>query len=87
MADETSIKQMLVKIVKECVSPTTIEEGVVTKMDPLTITLVNDKKMQLSKTDIILPARLEKEGALDPGDKVNLLVCNNGKIYYALDKS
>ena len=52
MADETSIKQMLVKIVRECVSPTTVEEGVITKRDPLAITLVNDKKMKLSKTDI-----------------------------------
>ena len=60
MADETSIKQMLVKIVRECVLPTTIEEGVITKREPLAITLVNDKKMKLSKTDIILPARLEK---------------------------
>ena len=87
MPDETSIRQLLVKIVRECVSPTTVEEGVITKMDPLAITLVNDKKMKLSKTDIILPARLEKEGALETGDKVNLLVCNNGKIYYVLDKS
>ena len=78
MADETSIKQMLVKIVQE--------EGIITKREPLSITLVNDKKMKLSKTDLILPARLEKEGALDTGDKVNLLICNNGKIYYVLDK-
>ena len=53
MADETSIKQMLVKIVRECVLPTTIEEGVITKRDQLAITLVNDKKMKLSKTSII----------------------------------
>lgn len=87
MADETSIKQMLVKIVKDCMLPTTIEEGVITKREPLAITLVNDKKMKLSEMDLILPARLEKEGVLETGDKVNLLVCNNGKIYYVLDKS
>lgn len=87
MAKETSIKQMLVKIVRECVSPAVIEEGVVTKREPLAVTLTNDKKMKLSKTDLIVPARLEKEGELKTGDKVNLLVCNNGKIYYVLDKS
>lgn len=87
MADETSIKQMLVKIVHECMKPTRIEEGVITKREPLAVTLVNDKKMKLSQTDLILPERLEKEGALATGDKVNLLVCNNGKIYYVLDKS
>lgn len=87
MANETSIKQMLVKIVQECMLSTTIEEGVITKREPLAVTLVNDKKMKLSKTDLILPARLEKEGELETGDKVNLLVCNNGKIYYVLDKS
>ncbi len=87
MATETSIKQMIVKIVQECMSPTSIEEGVITRRDPLSVTLVNDKKMKLSNTDLILPTRLEKDGALETGDKVNLLVCNNGKIYYVLDKS
>ena len=87
MADETSIKQMLVKIVQECMKPTRIEEGVITEREPLVVTLVNDKKMKLSQTDLILPKRLEKEGALETGDKVNLLICNNGKIYYVLDKS
>lgn len=87
MADETSIKQMLVKIVQECMKPTRIEEGVITKREPLAVTLVNDKKMKLSQTDLILPERLKKEGALETGDKINLLVCNNGKIYYVLDKS
>lgn len=87
MANETSLKQMIVKIVQECTLPTIIEEGVITKRKPLVVTLVNDKKMKLSKTDLILPARLEKEGVLGEGDKVNLLVCNNGKIYYVLDKS
>lgn len=78
---------MLVKIVQECTLPTMIEEGIIAKREPLLITLVNDKKMKLSKTDLILPARLEKEGELETGDKVNLLICNNGKIYYVLDKS
>lgn len=87
MDNETSIKQMLVKIVRDCISPTMIEEGIITKRKPLSITLVNDKKMKLSQTDLILPARLEKEGELGTGDKVNLLVCNNGKMYYVLDKS
>lgn len=87
MAGETGIKQMLISIVRECVSPTCIEEGVIASREPLKISLVNDKKMVLSRDDLMLPARLEKEGALEKGDKVNLLVCNNGKIYYVLDKS
>ena len=67
--------------------PPGIEEGIITKREPLSITLVNDKKMILSEDDLILPARLAEEGELKTGDKVNLLVCNNGKIYYVLDKS
>ena len=87
MAEETSIKQMLINIVQECMSPTCIEEGVIASREPLEISLVNDKKMKLSLDDLVLPSRLEKEGVLERGDKVNLLVCNNGKIYYVLDKS
>lgn len=87
MSDKTSIKQMLVNIIQESVSLPTVEEGIITKRDPLLLTLVNDKKMILSDDDIILPARLAEEGELKTGDKVNLLVCNNGKIYYVLDKS
>lgn len=87
MAEETSIKQMLISIVQECMSPTCIEEGVIASREPLEISLVNDKKMKLSLDDLVLPSRLEKEGVLERGDKVNLLVCNNGKIYYVLDKS
>lgn len=87
MSDKTSIKQMLVNIIQESVTPPGIEEGIITKRKPLSITLVNDKKMILSDDDLILPARLAEEGELKTGDKVNLLVCNNGKIYYVLDKS
>lgn len=87
MSDKTSIKQMLVSIIQESVPPPGIEEGIITKREPLSITLVNDKKMILSDDDLILPARLAEEGELKTGDKVNLLVCNNGKIYYVLDKS
>ncbi len=87
MSDKTSIKQMLVNIIQESVSLPAVEEGIITKREPLSITLVNDKKMILSDDDIILPARLAEEGELKTWDKVNLLVCNNGKIYYVLDKS
>ncbi len=87
MSDKTSIKQMLASIIQESVPPPGIEEGIITKREPLSITLVNDKKMILSEDDLILPARLAEEGELKTGDKVNLLVCNNGKIYYVLDKS
>ncbi len=87
MADKTSIKQMLVSIIQENVSPPCVEEGIITKREPFSITLVNDKKMVLSDDDLILPARLAEKDELKTGDKVNLLVCNNGKIYYVLDKS
>lgn len=87
MSDKTSIKQMLVNIIQESVSLPAVEEGIITKREPLSVTLVNDKKMVLSDDDLILPARLAEEGELKTGDKVNLLVCNNGKIYYVLDKS
>ncbi len=87
MAQETGIKQMMVKIIKECAPAPTIEEGIISKMDPLSITLVNDKKMNLTEDDLIVPARLEKAGALEKGDRVNLLVYNMGKSYYVLDKA
>lgn len=86
MSNKTSIRELLVDIVKGCMAVPTIEEGVITKLDPLSITLVNDKKMKLSGVDLVLPSRLSEEGALEKGDRVNLLVYNNGKAYYVLDK-
>ena len=62
MDNETSIKQMLVKIVQDCMSPTMIEEGIITKREPLSVTLVNDKKMKLSKTDLPPPHLYPAQG-------------------------
>lgn len=86
MENEMSIKQLLVKIVKECVDLPTVEEGVVIKEDPLTITLLKDKKMRYSEEDLIVPERMRNH-QITVGDRVNLLLINAGSICYVLDRA
>lgn len=80
-----------------------IEEGIVTKTNPLEITLVTDKKIKLSDIDLIIPERMtdyeitivdngaekkiEVKNALRIGDKVNLLQYSCKKMYYVLDRA
>lgn len=83
MANETSIKQLLVGIVKECIDLPTIEEGEVVKKSPLTIVLVKNRRMQYSEDDLIIPKRMMDE--VKKGSRVNLLMLNDGSICYVLD--
>lgn len=102
MENHTSIRQLIVDIVNECVELPAVEEGIVIKEKPITITLVQNKKMEYSDDDLIIPERLRdhmliiEEGknqrkvkvlnALKTGDRVNLLLLNNGSIGYVLDR-
>ena len=84
MKDATGIRQLIVEIVKNCSKPVSLEVGVVKSVSPLKLGLVNDKKMTLTDTDIVVPSRLE--GKLEKNEKLHLLVLNNGSQYYVLDK-
>lgn len=85
MENGTGIRQMIVAIVKACITQTAIIEGEVKNTDPLKVSLTNDKKMTLGKYALIVPERLN--GKLDEGDRLHLLVTGNGGQYYVLDKA
>lgn len=84
MKDATSIKQLINYIANNSSTPITIEQGIITKGEPLEIMLVKDKKIKLGSMDLIVPAHLK--GELKNGDKVHLLVTNNGKQFFVLGK-
>lgn len=84
MKEATGIRQLIVDIVKKCSKPVSLEVGVVKSVSPLKLGLVNDKKMTLTDTDIVVPSRFE--GKLEKSEKLHLLVLNNGSQYYVLDK-
>ena len=84
MAKETSIKQLINHIASSTSAPITIEQGIVTKSDPVEIMLVKDKKIKLGSMDLIIPAQFK--GELSNGEKVHLLITNNGKQFFVLGK-
>lgn len=102
MGNETSIKQMLLNMIKESMDSIGIEEGIVTKSAPIEIVLVNDKKIILSDVDLVIPERMRgyqvvanndcsttffvTRKCLRIGDKVNLIQYNDKKMYYVLDR-
>lgn len=103
MADKkTSIRETLIKIIEEGIFVPDIQEAVVVKANPLTIRLVNDKKITLTSDDLVIPERMtnhkvtissgdvertvEVKSALKKGEKVNLLQYSDGKLYYILDR-
>ena len=103
MADKkTSIRETLIKITEEGIFVPDIQEAVVVKANPLTIRLVNEKKITLTSDDLVIPERMtnhkvtissgdvertvEVKSALKKGEKVNLLQYSDGKLYYILDR-
>lgn len=101
--EETSVRELILGIAKDGIELMNIEEGIVTKTNPLEITLVTDKKIKLSDIDLIIPDRMadyeitivddgtekkiEVKNALKVGDKVNLLQYSCKKMYYVLDRA
>lgn len=101
--NETSIKEMLLKIMKQGLSVPDIQAAVVIKEKPLTLRLVNDKKITLTTDDLVIPERMtnhtitivdgkvkktiEVQNALKKNETVNLLQYSDGKQYYILDRA
>lgn len=56
--NETSIKEMLLKIMKQGLSVPDIQAAIVIKEKPLTLRLVNDKKITLTSDDLVIPERM-----------------------------
>lgn len=101
--NETSIKEMLLKIMKQGLSVPDIQAAIVIKEKPLTLRLVNDKKITLTSDDLVSPERMtnhtitivdgkvkktiEVQNALKKNETVNLLQYSDGKQYYILDRA
>ena len=101
--NETSIKEMLLKIMKQGLSVPDIQAAIVIKEKPLTLRLVNDKKITLTSDDLVIPERMtnhtitivvgkvkntiEVQNALKKNESVNLLQYSDGKQYYILDRA
>ena len=101
--NETSIKEMLLKIMKQGRSVPDIQAAIVIKEKPLTLRLVNDKKITLTSDDLVIPERMtnhtitivdgkvkktiEVQNALKKNETVNLLQYSDGKQYYILDRA
>lgn len=114
MEDKTSIRQLIAQISQGAQQSAEVVQGTVTNASPLKITLLNDAKIVLSSTDLIVPKHLTTytvfaditggtvtntvlshnhnnvtltiNNSLKAGDKVHMLVFNNGKKYFVLDK-
>lgn len=101
--NETSIKEMLLKIMKQGLAVPDIQAAIVIKEKPLTLRLVNDKKITLTSDDLVIPERMtnhtitivdgkvkktiEVQNALKKNETVNLLQYSDGKQYYILDRA
>ena len=101
--NETSIKEMLLKIMKQGLSVPDIQAAIVIKEKPLTLRMVNDKKITLTSDDLVIPERMtnhtitivdgkvkktiEVQNALKKNETVNLLQYSDGKQYYILDRA
>lgn len=79
--DATSIKQLIQQMIKPQIP--SIVVGVVVETEPLRVTLPNDISISLSAISLTIPDRLQP---LNKGDQFYMLVYNNGKAYYLLDR-
>jgi hypothetical protein len=98
MAAATSIRELIANIAQNVEISVEVIQGTVTKVNPLKVTLVNDTKIVLTSTDLIIPQHLTShevsidgstvtvDNSLKKGEKVHLLSFNNGKKFYVLDK-
>lgn len=79
--DATSIKQMIQQMVKPQMPH--LVTGVVVDTEPLRVTLLNDLNINLSAISLTIPGRLQP---LTKGEQFHMIVFNNGKSYYLLDR-
>ncbi len=80
MDNVTSIKALLSQISPK--GPVLIK-GKVISSSPLRIQALNDEKLIMSEKTLVVPGRI---GKLNPGELVHIIVFNNSKVFYVLDK-
>lgn len=78
MAD--SLKRMFQDLTGNGIS---LIQGTVISLSPFKIQAVNDSKLILSSLSLVIPSRL---GSFELGDRVHMLVLNNGKQFYVIDR-
>lgn len=80
MDNVTSIKALLSQL-----SPrgSILIKGKVISSFPIKIQALNDEKLIMSEKTLVVPARI---GKLNPGELVHIIVFNNSKVFYVLDK-
>jgi hypothetical protein len=98
MENRNSMRELIAYIANEAKQVAEVVQGTVTSSSPLKITLLNDAKVILTSTDLIVPQHLtvhtlsvngdkvKIDNSLKSGNKVHLLSFNNGKKYFVLDK-
>lgn len=82
MERETSIRQLIQQLMPK---QTEIIIGKVISENPLSVQAVNDEKLLLGKNTLILSKKFREE-PLSLGDEIHILVFNDRKCYYALDR-
>lgn len=82
MEDQTS----LIKLIRELMPPPPeVILGRVISENPLEVQGVNDEKLKIFSNTIILSKQF-RDTPLSLGEEIHILVFNNGKSYYALDR-
>lgn len=80
MDNATSIKALLSQL-----SPrgSILIKGKVISSFLIKIQALNDEKLIMSEKTLVVPGRI---GKLNPGELVHIIVFNNSKVFYVLDK-
>lgn len=69
---------------KACAGPgPSLIQGSVIGLAPLRVQAVNDNKLIISSASLVIPSRITN---LEIGDRLHILVLQNGKKYYVLDR-
>lgn len=64
---------------------TELIQGSVMSLSPFRIQGMNDIKLVIGKTSLVIPSRISASG-FEVGDRFHILVLNKGKKYYLLDR-
>lgn len=82
MERETSIRQLIQRLIPK---QTEVIIGKVVSENPLSVQAVNDAKLLLNKNTLILSKQF-RDTPLKLGEEIHILVFNDRKSYYALDR-
>lgn len=82
MQNPTSIKQIIQALMPK---QNEIIIGKVVSENPLKVQAENDAKLELNVRTLIIPKTLH-DNPLKCGEKIHILVFNDAKKYYALDR-